>query len=524
MPFKLPVDTSIRDHQGRTLLHLAAQTNQHEIVEYLLKNKICSITARDNDSNTPLHTAAASHRTEIAQYLIQQGADPTATNNRGETCYDLDLKVTPPKQGNSFDEPLISFSSGVQQSPPPSHSRVFPATSSNAGSPVNNRPLPSPPKTVPSNGKPFSYISPQASSNNPFSYTSSPSSNSNPFLFSEPTSPQSSTLRPTTGLSKTQPYVPKPETAEDNQLFSSLQEPLVRKASEIFPSLKFSGGSNSSTSSNNSNSSSISMVIQNDDIGYEIDPKTNQPLELGRGSFGVVYRGFVRGTSVAIKHLSLAGNDMSAIEQEVEFMRNLPHPNVLQFMGLGNSPNCIITEFISGGDLWSWVEKHKKNQNDIGHCAWTELDALKKVAHRDLKPQNLLVTSEGVVKIADFGLSKVSSSVSNLNKKSADIAGTPKYLAPELLDRKKPKDFFKADIYSLGILLWEFFAAKEAFKDLEDEGLQTFFFAVMGGERPQKEPDMNPALYELLAKCWEADVTKRPSLDSLESSLKHLGT
>lgn len=121
---------------------------------------------------------------------------------------------------------------------------------------------------------------------------------------------------------------------------------------------------------------------------------------------------------------------------------------------------CILMEYASKGDLHQLIESSRKNKEympeqliwDICRQITEGLHYLhnNSIMHRDIKPHNILITSQGTFKIADLGISR------NLNSQTSTLhiskIGTPLYAAPEML-RKQPYDF-KIDMWALGCLLY----------------------------------------------------------------------
>nr|CAB3451059.1 unnamed protein product [Digitaria exilis] len=171
---------------------------------------------------------------------------------------------------------------------------------------------------------------------------------------------------------------------------------------------------------------------------------------IGLGSFGEVYRGEWHGTEVAVKKFlqqDLSGDALEEFRTEVRIMKRLRHPNVVLFMGaITRVPNLsIVTEFLPRGSLFRLIHR-PNNQLDERKRLRMALDVARGmnylhncspvIVHRDLKSPNLLVDKNWVVKVCDFGLSRMK------NKtflSSRSTAGTAEWMAPEVL-RNEPSD------------------------------------------------------------------------------------
>lgn len=137
----------------------------------------------------------------------------------------------------------------------------------------------------------------------------------------------------------------------------------------------------------------------------------------------------------------------------------------------------------------------------------------KGVIHRDLKPDNLLLTASGHVRVCDFGLARVQASHSmTVNK------GTPAYMAPEtmtLSTNAAGKQYTNAvDVYSFGILLWTMCTRRQPFGHIDNP------FAipaqVVAGVRPALPHRLPPRLGALITACWDPNPRSRPSFAQIE--------
>ena len=219
--------------------------------------------------------------------------------------------------------------------------------------------------------------------------------------------------------------------------------------------------------------------------------------ELGRGGMGVVYLGKHQtlGREVAIKVLppSLAASEdrVDRFQSEAQAAARLHHTNIVGVFGVGqnDSFHYYVMDFVAGRGLDEFIRERKKKRcesdsdsssnsqpphasthSDQAHFRWAArvgadlADALayahgQGVLHRDLKPSNFLLGDDGIVRITDFGLAKLSGSDVHLTK-TGDLIGTPQYLAPESL---KGQYDARSEVYCLGLTTYELIASVPAF-------------------------------------------------------------
>ncbi|KAK9813380.1 hypothetical protein WJX73_004273 [Symbiochloris irregularis] len=191
---------------------------------------------------------------------------------------------------------------------------------------------------------------------------------------------------------------------------------------------------------------------------------------VGEGSFGKVYRARRKftGRTVAIKIINKVGKpqkEIDSLRQELVILRNLKHPNIVEMLESIETDKefCVVMEYALG-DLWEILEKDVKLPEAVVQSIAKQLvQALyylhhNRIIHRDLKPQNVLLCANGVVKLCDFGFARA---MSNNTTMLMSTKGTPLYMAPEMI-QNNPYNH-TADLWSLGIILFELFASKPPF-------------------------------------------------------------
>lgn len=256
---------------------------------------------------------------------------------------------------------------------------------------------------------------------------------------------------------------------------------------------------------------------------------------LGAGGFGTVYEVVYHGKRYALKQWHKSTKNRRATEEsfeaEVSTLR-FRHPNivralcVLHFHGY----HSLIMEY--GGE---------KNLQELINCPSESLDNSRSVnlaldisrglafahrqglAHLDLKPSNVLVSSRDHCKLADFGCCQnVGGNERPASPTKSSLTGTFAYRAPELLKGECPTT--KADIYSLGICLWQMLTRERPYGR---ENQHVVIFAVVAYQHRPKIPDedtlkgRDKCYAELIKNCWQADSLQRPSARQLVKILKH---
>ncbi|KZV21726.1 hypothetical protein F511_02884 [Dorcoceras hygrometricum] len=236
---------------------------------------------------------------------------------------------------------------------------------------------------------------------------------------------------------------------------------------------------------------------------------------IGLGSYGEVYRGEWHGTEVAVKRFldqDKIGESLEEFKSEVLIMKKMRHPNVVLFMGaVTRPPNLsIVTEFLPRGSLYRLIHR-PNNQLDEKRRLRMALDAARGlnylhtctplIVHRDLKSPNLLVDKNWVVKVCDFGLSRMKYST---YLSSRSTAGTAEWMAPEIL-RNEPSNekyaFPLCDVYSFGVILWELFTLQQPWGGMNP--MQVVGAVGFQHRRLEIPDNMDPVVAEIIRKCWQ---------------------
>jgi CRP-like cAMP-binding protein len=250
---------------------------------------------------------------------------------------------------------------------------------------------------------------------------------------------------------------------------------------------------------------------------------------LGRGGMAIVYRAVetASGRDVALKMMShrliYEPGALVRFHQEADLMGTFRHENIAALERLFPAYNThfLVMEFCDGGDFNTVLSARGPLPEPVvrrvlGQLA-TALDHIHQrgLIHRDLKPNNMLLTRAGLVKLSDFGLATVAASVNDETRVTAEgLMGTPAYMAPEQLSNA-PLDA-RADIYAVGCVAYALLAAKPLFRsdnlyDLIQEKLARQVPAaheIAGG--------ISTELHDFIVRALRIDRAERPaSLASL---------
>ena len=273
-------------------------------------------------------------------------------------------------------------------------------------------------------------------------------------------------------------------------------------------------------------------------------------LQGGEGAFGVVYRSRLQGCDVAVKRIIASGAQQRGLRfslsgvsargsveedfcREVQLLRKLRHPNIVQFMGWckAGTDLCIVTELCTTS-VEAILHGDQRARYSITMALSIAKDAAQGLAflheatppvvHRDLKPANLLVDRLGKVKVCDFGLARRDGAMT-------DGAGTPNYLAPEILLGQGAADT-ASDVYSYGVVLHELFTRERPFvaklnlqpklahfqmSDYYEEGGSLLPIAGFPAE-------VGDALPQLVATCLSLQRDTRPRFAVLRDALERI--
>src|SRR6266702_1934006 len=242
--------------------------------------------------------------------------------------------------------------------------------------------------------------------------------------------------------------------------------------------------------------------------------------ELGRGGMGAVYLaeqpGF--GREVAIKEL-IQSADPVALRRflhEAQVMARTSHPNLVQVhdMELMGNVNYLVLEFVRGRSLRDWINEKPIPPPQVFAIMHGVLQALdyahrRAIVHRDMKPENVLISDEGNVKVADFGIARLmdDSGAGSTATKTGTTVGTPQYMSPEQVASSKVDG--RSDLYSSGIMFYELVVGQPPFTASDADG--PFTLMAKHVQAPPKPPSVHrPGLDMGLEEVILKSLAKRP--------------
>ena len=262
--------------------------------------------------------------------------------------------------------------------------------------------------------------------------------------------------------------------------------------------------------------------------------------KIGKGGFANVYLAQWKGNLIAFKlfdtsFLGNSENNFSIFEKEFGILASINHPNIVHCYGATlKIPRIgILLEYCKSGDLFNYIKVERigdpldfesKLSFIRNICSGMEYLHNRKIIHRDLKLENILISDNNIAKITDFG---ISSNSSKLTQRTQNI-GTSYYIAPEIVINGKYD--FKCDVFSFGILFYILWTEKfnpyeniikNNFKierkiamdpKLRPIFSETFLSSSSSLETTKKKGYI---IIKLIKDCWDHDPNKRPSFKKI---------
>ncbi|GAB1227632.1 hypothetical protein ENUP19_0347G0012 [Entamoeba nuttalli] len=272
------------------------------------------------------------------------------------------------------------------------------------------------------------------------------------------------------------------------------------------------------------------------EISTRLDPdEIKEEKKIGEGSFGIVYVGEFRGNKVAIKKMKqIEENEdkKKEFEKEVSMLDKFRDEYIIHFYGAVFIPNkiCMVTEYAEYGSIQDIM--NKRNIKEIPKKIRIKflIDGAKGISylhsngilHRDIKPDNFLVVSlddniEVNCKLTDFG------SARNINMMMTNMTftkgiGTPKYMAPEVLNRQHYK--MQSDIYSFSITMLQVITWQDPFPKILYPHPWDIADTITAGKRPNIIHEVEEDIKEIIEKSWKQEPKERITIDEIVRMLE----
>jgi len=248
---------------------------------------------------------------------------------------------------------------------------------------------------------------------------------------------------------------------------------------------------------------------------------------LGEGAYGKVYLGqnLETGEYMAVKQIkynsNLSEGQIKEIQNEIELMKMLKHDNIVRYLGVEKTNKVlhIFMEFVPGSISSMLQQFTKFHESVVRKYTRQILFGLKylhdnKILHRDIKGANILVDERGIVKMADFGHSKLLTNDKTAYEKTL-ARGTPLWMSPETIKGKPGR---KADVWSLGCTIIEMLTGLPPWQEMLDKvgHIQQLMYQVAVTKTGPKLPDsITPEARQFLELCFVIDPKHRASVDLL---------
>jgi len=205
------------------------------------------------------------------------------------------------------------------------------------------------------------------------------------------------------------------------------------------------------------------------------------------------------------------------VNREIRIHKSLEHPNIVKFIEYGYTAKedykLIVLEYVDFGDMWDllYTDTEKGLTEEEACDYFTQLiNALMYlrdvgIIHRDLKPENILITKSGTIKLADFGWA--------IDRPSSHYVGTTKYCSPEMISSHE-KYNYKTDVWSAGIILYEFLCGKVPFDSKKEKKIEhkilnnTLTF-------PEDTHELSDSVKDLIRFILNRNPHKRPDYEDI---------
>ena len=240
--------------------------------------------------------------------------------------------------------------------------------------------------------------------------------------------------------------------------------------------------------------------------------------EIGRGASGIVHKALnlQTGAFVAIKEVTLRGvskDQLQLLQREIDLLKLLENPYIVEYRESFNTKDTlyIVMEFVENGSLSTMLKKYGRLPEAlVGVYTVQVLGGLhylheQGVIHRDIKGANILISTEGRVKLADFGVA-TKMDAAGFDTQANTVMGTPYWMSPEIIQMS---GFTTAsDIWSVGCTVIELVSGSPPYFSLPP---MSALFRIVHDQHPPLPAGISPELTDFLMACFTRDERQRPS-------------
>ena len=276
------------------------------------------------------------------------------------------------------------------------------------------------------------------------------------------------------------------------------------------------------------------MAMNKDFGAFELKEK------IGMGGMASVFlavqKALQRPVVLKILHAHLADDEklVQRFEREARAAAMMRHPNIIQVIDMGRHDDVayIAMEYVEGMDLQKWLQAHGTPPLEMALlivrdiCRGLEHAHGNRIVHRDVKPANVMLTPDGMIKLMDFGLARGGSETSTQMTMVGSVLGTPAYMSPEQATGETVDE--RSDIFSTGVLAYELLGGQRPFAG---DSYSTVLRSILTVE-PREVTEFNPLVPDEVARIVRSmlikDVGKRTQaiaqvLGDFEDVIEHMG-
>jgi serine/threonine-protein kinase len=276
-------------------------------------------------------------------------------------------------------------------------------------------------------------------------------------------------------------------------------------------------------------------VDRDPDSRHQTDAAENLPeilgfkivKRIGSGGSSRVFEAICleNGARVALKVINSGSNGQSLLRfrQESRVLSRLSHPGIVRLHETGQTQDgqiYLAMDFVEGQRIDEWCTSHALSAQERVAAVLQMLDALEHahaagVIHRDIKPHNILVNTEGQVHLVDFGVARLTREDGNrtgFHTETGNIVGTFAYMSPEQADGKAGRIGPTTDVYQAALVLFQLLTGRLPY-EVDDRGAMALLKAVLFERRmllSEVVPELSGAIEDVISAALNVDPVQRP--------------